>query len=325
MCPNANDATSWWRAAGPFSHLQRTGMGGDWEIALCRVPDIGWSDLSGFDALFLQRPHQQAHARVITKAQELGLKVWIDYDDDLSALPASNPAFSHYADPQIKKTIAKIASQADVISVSTKALEDKMKTLNPETVLIPNAWNDLIVPKRRPNGGAMKLILWRGSATHDQDLDLYLDQMQQVADKYPDWKWIFIGKPFWKVADKIKKHLIMEPMDVPKYMNVIGEIRPAIAIVPLVFNAFNESKSNIGWQEGTYAGACAVVPNMHEWQRPGAIHYTQETFAEALTKAISLTPHDRKRLVDQSWAQIMENENLVTVNLKRKEILERLK
>lgn len=327
MCPGRDDATSFWRGVGPLSNLYKNFVYEKWDMQLCKTKEIGWSDLIHFDVLFFQRPFGKGHIEVIKMAKNMGIKVWVDYDDDLTSIPFSNPAHRHYADVEIQKNISWIAANADWVSVSTKELANKYGLLNKRVTVIENAWNDGLWPFRPVNSSTSKIILWRGSTTHDEDIDFYLPQMKQVSEEHPDWQWIFIGQPFWKVPDLIKMHGIVDAMDMPAYVKFISELSPSITIVPLAPNVFNQSKSNIAWQEASFAGSCAIVPAWNEWERPGTLNYSSDepnSFYQNMKKAIAMTPHDRKKLADESWEHIEAYESLKAVNRKREEILETL-
>jgi hypothetical protein len=327
MCTGRDDATSFWRGAGPMSHLYKTISYDKWDMQLCRSKEIGWGDLINFDVLFFQRPHSAAHIKVIQMAKNLGVKVWVDYDDDLMTIPFSNAAHKYYADPEAKKNLSWIAANADHVSVSTESLRQKYQSLNKNVTVVQNAWDDVIAPNRPVNPATSKIIFWRGSASHDEDIDFYLPQMARAAEKYPDWKWVFVGQPFWKVANVIKSHAIVDPFDVPAFLKFLPQLAPSVAIVPLAPNVFNQSKSNIAWQEATFAGACSVVPEWTEWKRPGTLNYCQaksDSFFFNILTAIEMTPHERKKLSDQSWQHIATAESLKFENKKRADILEAL-
>jgi hypothetical protein len=89
-----------------------------------------------------------------------------------------------------------------------------------------------------------------------------------------------------------------------------------------MFSDFNRSKSNIAYLEAVISGAIPIVPNILEFNQPGALPYeTQDEFYASLREAISMNETDHLYFANLGLNNVKENYNLDTVNLKRKEIL----
>jgi hypothetical protein len=226
--------------------------------------------------------------------------VWVDLDDYLFEVPAWNPTFKHYSQEKTQKLIAECIASADVVTVSTAFLKEKLAALNNNIVVIPNALNTKLfdfAPIEQNN-----IILWRGSATHKGD---YAEIAQQLVElslmpHMKSWAFIFVGdRPWFAELMPEKNAIAVEAMDIIDYHRFIKDIKPAIMIVPLADNDFNRSKSNCAWLEGTYAGACVVGPELPEWNLPG-ITPTKPPFINEVLERLIENPALRKAKVEAS-------------------------
>lgn len=315
FCPGRNDATSLWRGLGPLLAMRSN----EWQVKIAE-PNIDWVEIAQCDALFMQRPHRDEHVSLFNLAKDIGIKVWVDYDDDLTSVPPSNSAHGTYSSNRTKGNILGFLKYADAVSVSTDWLADTFKghadTRRP--TVIRNSWNDTLFRREPETAQYNKTVFWRGSSTHDEDLDCHLDSIARIQSRFPDWTWIFFGSPFWKVRSVIPENKLriiggMYPLE---YVSFCRKISPTVAIVPLKDSPFNRSKSNIAWMESTYFGASVVCPDWSEWQNDGA-HLYQKNLDRAFESAVS----ERTESVQKSWNVIKENYWLSKANRQRMQIL----
>lgn len=315
--PGNFDGTSFYRALGPFAGLRSLP---GWRLE--RMPTtVYWTDIAWSDALFLQRPVAKSDVDLALMAKDLGKKVWLDYDDDLFAVPRSNP---YYRDAQRSYArIKQLLALADVVTVSTPALGKALAAhTRSAPVVVPNAWDDSFLRAFAPDRELNKIVFWRGSNTHNEDLESHLPEIAEIARRHPDWKWHFVGDPYWRVTEILQPgtFAIDGARDVVEYLKSLETFRPGIAIVPLKDNAFNRSKSNVAWLESTYMGTAVVAPDWPEWQRPGISTYKPGELADAFDRAA----HDYAQNVRSSRQYVETNLLLSHVNRLRAEILEAL-
>ena len=323
--PLAYDATSYYRAFGIFPNLREN-----------YIPDLAvqnyigggrrtWAELLTFDILFMQRPAYPEWLKLAEYMKGLGKKIWIDHDDNLFQLPPYNRVVDTY-NPQVKKSMLDMMRLADIITVSTPALQRYfMDNFALQSTVIPNALNDVLSPMaetyNKPKD--MERFLWRGSETHQADLMSHQDQMIKAMADRPNTFWDFMGfNPFFVTMGfphtKWKYYL---PEDVMVYYANLRTVKPQIMHVPLIEDGLNECKSNIAWIEATAAGTVTIAPNWPEWQKPGIINYnTVEHYGELL-----LQPLER---MEERWTlsrdYINENLLLTNVNKQRAEIIKNL-
>lgn len=331
LCPKPQDGTSWYRGFHPLSRLEKQMP--DWKFHYFDVEQIDdwfWSTGIGCDVLFLQRPSNESLIEFVTDAKIIGTKIWLDFDDDLLTVPSSNPSHKFYSSPQKKKAIKKLCEMAHVVTVSTQGLADSMPETAKRVEIVPNC-SDLRIQghteKLKTVQKIDKLIFWRGSATHDEDLFEYCEAMAEIAKLHKDWKFFFLGAPWWGVNRFIPENqlLTFPPVHLPRYFSFIEAMSPEICIVPLARNVFNTRKSNIAWQEASLAGSACVVPNWTEWQHEGAMLYENPKEFVQCVSALIKDPSFRARCVQMSREKIRQIFDLETVGVaRRREILESL-
>lgn len=317
------DSVSLYRTMGPLSEMHRMG-----DIELTIANNVDWSTLAAHDIFFTNRPHTPALVKCISLAKACGKPVWVDVDDDLLTVPKDNKAFEFYQADDTRKSHVEALALADIVTVSTEALAEVVRAVNPNVVVIPNSWNERLlgdVTKDQAHGDA---IMWRGSDTHAGDLLKHGLAFRQVALKYPEWKFIFAGFRPWMLEEVIppQQFLHVQNMDPIDLFSFMREVRAKIMVVPLNDNEFNASKSNIAWLEATAtAGSVVVAPKfIKEWRRPGVILYERGGLASALAEAIEMGDEARHKLWESSRKYVMNKLTTRTVNDLRKIVANRL-
>jgi hypothetical protein len=317
--PQIYDAISFYRGWGPITALSKL-----WPVLNVEYcTEINWATLRKCDILLVQRPSVSSYVQIIEMAKLNGKKVWIDYDDDLFNVPRDNPAFKVYDAKETRANVERALTIADLVTVSTTALQKLYGRYNGVHV-VPNAYDKRLFPYRNTIPPRDNVILWRGSRTHDQDLFEIVDDIIQIGKAYPEYKWVFVGEPSALVLNRLEKeHIRFEEipvLDPIAYFRRIYDLRPMIQIVPLVDNLFNRAKSNIAWIEATHAGAICVAKDLPEFNLPGCQKYRNDGFAGTVHSMMSKTSY----LVEESWEHIERHLLLDTVNTLRKRLIESL-
>jgi len=352
----AQDGTSFYRGTGPLFRLQKE-LGDDIRIEMSNA--ITWAYFAGIDGLFMQRPFTADHVRIMKMAKANGCPVWLDYDDDLFSVPMQNPTFSTYSRKDVQNNIVHLLMQADMVSVSTPYLlkrlqdivetvfkqkkgdevpeEDRLKLDPDKFVLVPNAYDEKLFNLsfrtwKKPAPDPLKLLLWRGSATHDSDLSAFTTPMANAFQRAGhDWTFNFVGKPWWGTLQYLRDRgiesdriQVTDALDVIEYMHYLSAVRPHVMQVPLLDDTFNRSKSNIAWIEACHAGAICLAPDWDEWKRPGIVNYKNgEDYYNKLFHILSGNI-GREALLMESRNFIAENLTLSNINRRRAQIIERL-
>lgn len=330
VCPSPRDATSLYRGVGPLANLTRSRD----DLKMQFIDNYDWTSASCSDVLFLQRPFQSKHVQMMEVAKLNNRPIWVDYDDDLFNVTPDNPTWEMYSDEHIKSCVAQCLEMADYVTFSTKYLETSMKAefskrskrSFPQSMVIPNAFDDEKY-KRQPRIAARsKLMVWRGSPTHVRDILAHSEAIVKCAKKHPDWTWLFIGYMPWMLYDHMPKGKMLweRTKDPIQYMHLIQDLQPDALFCPLWDSRFNKGKSNIAWIEGSFAGAACVVPDWDGWRNPGATTYDPSNFENSLDFIMTQKDELRRELANSSWDYIQQELTLSKVNKLRGVVLKYL-
>jgi hypothetical protein len=314
---NPDGACSYYRSIGVFSKLHKLNS----EIVVEIISNFEWSTLSDTDIVVFERPRDESMVKAIEFTQNFGIPVWIDIDDDFFNIPKYNPSYTHFEKKEVRRSIETCIAYADVVSVTTNALKEQYLKYNKNIFVVENAFNDYNFSlSTQPSEN--NIVNWRGSVTHRNDILSCIESISKLSINHLDYGFNFIGSDLWFIEDRVKNLSIKSPLTLVPYMQYIKFLQPQIQINPLEFNVFNESKSNINFIEGIYAGAVCVAPDMPEWNKPGIeIYRTPEEFYE---KVDMLIKDKKKRIKNfyQSLDYINENLLLSRLNKKRLDVIE---
>lgn len=312
-------ACSYYRTYGVIPFLNRL----DSSINITALDKVDWSRLSGADVLYIERPQDGDFLGAIKLARQFGVKVWIDYDDDLFCVPHYNPMKMFYDDPKTQTAIKKALEFADVVTVATDPIKETYKEYNDNIHVVPNAFNDYAYSM--PDHSSKKgLVAWRGSETHRGDLLNICRQVIELSQDYnKQWEWIFFGNNPWYLTEYMADGCVLATGEksLTEYMQLLQRQTPSLFFVPLQRNKFNHAKSNCSWLEATFAGSCVVASDLPEFHKPGIENFkTPEEFFEKMEILID-NPAQREKNFQASKEYIKNNLMLSTVNKQRIEIL----
>ncbi len=264
FCPTQADATSFYRGMGPLGSLRRSYKSD--HLSLAFLSECHWASIKMLDYAFMQRPFTDAHLMIAKLIKNQKIPLWIDYDDFLFDLPEDNPCFEMYNNPKTKKNIETLLGLADVVSVSTTHLAELLYGLTDKLIVIRNALDEWFLPLVPETQAPKKVILWRGSKTHDGDLETMHNAAITLSAKHPDWTWLFLGSKPWFTNLMPKKNtvIIENTLDIYEYHHMLAELQPALMVVPLANSDFNKAKSDCAFLEGTFAGAAVIAPDFQE-------------------------------------------------------------
>jgi hypothetical protein len=315
--PNPDDACSYYRGGGVIGFLRKIIP----DLLISKIEDTHWSTLTQFDLLFIQRPFEDRHVDLISKAKKIGKITWVDHDDDFSCIPQDNPAFHLFANEQAQNNIKNCLKHATAVTCTTEPLRKTLMQYNINTMIIPNAHNDYFHGPCEPKDKRSPVILWRGTNTHQNDLLQYKEPIMELAKKNPDFEWHFLGYfPFF-LMHGIKAHH-HRFTDIHSYFGVLRDLKPSIVFCPLAHNKFNHAKSNILWIEAIAAGAQVVAPCFEEWKKPGVMNFVdQATFYSQMQEAIDSLTGEVTEKTKQSASYIRDHLSLSVVNQARKLLL----
>lgn len=312
VTPNPSDALSFYRGAGPLRRLRQ-----HYDFDYTTPSSLNWSSVVDCDMVFFQRPYTQEHKAVIELCRKWGVPFIVDFDDWLYELSPDNPAFHTYNNN--KEFYHHAAETCTKLSVATQEMADLyFNEFGIEATVIPNAY-DTELFKPRPVDDHNKIVMWRGSNSHTQDLFSVRLGWLELIKKHTDWTFVFVNVPPWFLGQQFKNVQTIGPRSVIDYMAMLQEVKPAIMTHPLTNCAFNRSKSMCSWIEATHAGAAFVGPDFKEYQRDGIVNYEAEN-SESFFNAIDGLITNPIRIIDgakKGQALITNELSLLEVNKER--------
>lgn len=324
FAPQLSDGTSFYRLGGVMPYLEK-------EYSDIHIKDLSgkdnldWADYTSYDVAVFQRPFIKPHLTAINMLKLMGIKVIIDYDDDVLNLPIHNPYYANYKANE--ENIKQIAKAADLIWTSTPGLKDTFDKLNNNTLVIPNAHNDYLFPvsKKVPFNKKTKKVAYRGGTTHEVDVYSQLEDWIDIINKNKTTEFYFMGARFPYLESRCgDNYLIIPGTHILDYFRNFHKLNPNIFIYTLENTKFNQGKSNISWIEATYSGAAVIAPEfLPEFIRPGI-----SNFNGSLKEIFNKVKDDKKVLEimnEVSWDYIKAKLLLSRVNEKRYDSIVELK
>jgi hypothetical protein len=318
---NSSDSCAFYRSSGVVKDLQRKTND---KITIAEWPkiDLNWDFLTSFDLVMFQRPYTKQELNMCNYLKHCGVKLWIDYDDNLFAVNPENVTGPDlYYDPVIQANIKGILKLADAVSVPTEYLKQCLLPYNENIHVIPNAFNDSILtrpelPKRTNQ------VLWRGPGSHIFDLMSYSGAINLCTEEFKDWRFIFMGYSPWFLHETENKGYQKWMQDIVAYFKFIFDLAPSVVHVPLADNVFNRCRSNVAFLEGSYAGAVCVVPDW--WNVPGSMPYsTPQEYHDAIISVLA-GEVDKRVMNIEAWEYIQDCLRLSKINVLRLELINSL-
>ena len=317
--PSSTDGCAFYRAHGVLARVPG--------IHISQGNTVSWSSFSNADITFMQRPYTRQHVSVAKMAKD-HTPLWLDYDDLLTEVPSSNPAYFTYCSSEIQESIHTLLNLADAISVSTQALGMELAKLTDKPIWhIPNAYNDYTMPKEvNVSKNEVPTVLWRGTSSHQGDLFVYNEQLAEAIERMPDVRFVFAGYIPWMLPKNYDNVSVMPPTDLMQYLKQVDQLNPDVTLVPLEDSVFNRCKSNIAELETARSSSVVVGPSFIDWvQIENIVDYDiSGSIYEALNIALwqsTTIPEYTKR---SRWSDIMADRALSVVNQDRTALIKEL-
>lgn len=222
------------------------------------------------------------------------MKIIYDIDDLWNAVPEDNPAGTIFYQEQIKN-IEAMMELADLVTVSTSVLAHFVKEKGIKNIrVIPNMVPTPIWPQKDIGDPKITRILWAGSPTHKNDLEIAAPALRNILER-EDGKVRFVcfGENVPESLESVR-HFVdpIRFVDFADYAELLSKIGASFAIAPLQSNDFNCCKSAVKFLEYSapgYASLCTPVGEYVEMKEKGAPIWLvfEDKWEEMLVQAIA--------------------------------------
>jgi hypothetical protein len=319
-------AVSLYRGHGPFSKMRK-------HCDFIELPlTVSWDQISKFDVLFFSKPCTPEAVAIAETAKNLGIPIWLDFDDDVFSIEPSNTGpYLLYSRPDTMECVQEMIKASTVITVSTKAILERLKPFEKNVVLIENADMHSLVPEidtkriHRRN----RFALWRGGESHKYAIQAHELCVSKMLDERPDLTMLWVGNWPSCLLETHKGRNLLEPGKAWfEYFKMLGERRPLFQIVFLNNCEFDHAKSHNAWLESIMLGGsvCFAPEGFDEFTgRPGVIHYTKETLVNVVHKFMELDEAQISEVVNEAKEFIQKTYSLDLMNQKRLRVLQFLR
>ncbi|WP_256870340.1 glycosyltransferase [Chromobacterium haemolyticum] len=266
------------------------------------------------DIFLVQRGFvDESYKALILAIVDAGKPIIFDIDDWLWGMPRSNPMFDDFA--KLNEFILWLLPYCQLVTTSTESLAEKVRPLNPNVVVVPNAISQhriLEVVPREPQ----VVIGFAGTSTHSRDVDMIAPALLRVYHEYADSvKFVFWGNvPRGMVG---LKGVRQGPGGVMyhDYFKTLASLKLDICLAPLEDEDFNNCKSDIKWLDYSVTGGACIVSDSPPYQelKDSKLALVVKNSTEAWYDAIVTLIEDealRKSLASNSRQHVLSERTL---------------
>lgn len=249
------------------------------------------------DIILVHRPASEEWFKFIKTCRKFGKIIVVDYDDDPFNTSPLNPYYQFIGTEEVefmwsdgkremlwsknpmehggrlldietnirRRDLFRASfKNADMVTTTTDILRDKLSTINPNTVVLPNLLDFEQYPvvehkKKRIRVG------WQGGASHYEDLYMVAPAIKKLLKKYDNVDFVFWGdlRMYGLFRDipmeRVECHQWVKQIVYPYKLACMNL---DIGLCPVVDNEFNRNKSAIKWMEYSVVKAATVASNI---------------------------------------------------------------
>lgn len=205
-------------------------------------------ELKWADVIMTTTPSDREYLALILAMKERGkCKLVVDVDDDLLSahIEPTSPAYKPFNDSSRRLTeYSQFSMQvADLLTVSTEYLKERLSHLNKNIVVIKNCIDTDFF--KYINSPDKITIGYTGSGSHQADWNMTEPILHELKDKHKDVKIKVLGPMQMNAAidTQIKWSELMQ------YPQTLASLGFTIGIAPLKDTLMTRAKSNLRWLE----------------------------------------------------------------------------
>ncbi len=345
-----NSACNHYRILQPLYKLHENGMA---QILTLKEgaelgTDFAMQKMIESDIILVHRPASEEWFKFIKAARKAGKVIVCDYDDDPFNTSPLNPYYQYIGTEEVefcwpdgkremlwsknpmehggryinieqnirRRDLFRASFQkADMVSTTTDILAEKLKTINPNTIVLPNVVDFEQYPEVQHVKKEVR-IGWQGGSSHYEDLYIVADAIKRILKKYDNTKFVFWGdlRMYGLFRDvPIERIECHQWVGHTVYPYKLACMNLDIGICPLLENEFNRNKSAIKYFEYSVMKAATIASDMPPYSpvitdgKDGLLVKEDQWF-KALEELV-LNKEKRDRLASSAFENVHENHN----------------
>jgi glycosyltransferase involved in cell wall biosynthesis len=255
------------------------------------------------DVVMIHRFVDREVLDLVRRLRDAGIAVLWDNDDDVLALPRSNPHYDAYRGRGGHAQLAGLSRMlklADVVTTPSEALASRYRELGAADVrVLENYVRDDFV--RRNIGGRDGVVVgWVAGLEHQDDYHaLRLREVfHRLLEAHDELRFSNVGFRLGLPAERYTNEPEVDFLELPDRMRCFD-----IGIAPIVDNAFNRARSNVKLKEYSAAGVPWLASPVGAYrglgEREGGRLVPDDRWFEALSELIS-RGRERRRLAKRA-------------------------
>jgi glycosyltransferase involved in cell wall biosynthesis len=217
------------------------------------------------DIVWIQISHYPALYDAAVAAQKYGVRIVYEVDDAFWAPPAGHQA-EQYCTPERIERMWAMVRMADLVTTTTPAMASVLSLRTKGKVaVLPNCLPERMWPRGKRVAGR---VLWAGSPSHTQDLELITEPIRTVFSEIPQAHLVVFGQeppPALLEACAGRVQVVPFVDSFEDYPDALASVGAAVGIAPLVVNEWNEAKSGIKAIEYGACGYPVIASHVGEY------------------------------------------------------------
>jgi glycosyltransferase involved in cell wall biosynthesis len=288
----------WYRGIGPMMALGERGH----EIVQVWRPEQGIRGelAAGCEVLHIHRVHEAEVLEIVRHAKQRGMAVVYDNDDDMRAIPRSDPSHRDYggfAGDRALREIRRLLQQTDLAIAASDPIAERFREYGaPHVETIENYVQPRSLQASAPANGECVVAGWVAGNEHRIDVDRMplREQLGRALDANPQLVVETIGCTLGLRHERYRHVNRVDFFGLPPKLAEYD-----VGLAPIADIPFNHARSNIKVKEYAALGrpwlASPVGPYAQLGEKPGGRLVPDDGWADALERLVQ-KPRERHRL-----------------------------